>query len=355
MEGVGRLRWRARLDDYLVPLIVVALLVAAIGVGVVYFTYVDPGTDTEEVTVASWQTTPSFSHQAEVQRSNLVFPSDAVLRDRSLYFTQISPVLDATFSYGVSGEPGEVDTSIESTLIIRSVSDEGGEYWRVEEPLSSEDAAVETGDTLSTSYQLNISDILVQIESIQSDLGSSVGSTEVFVQNTASTTGTVADTSFSHDETYTMTVDPGENTYSIETDAESESFSESETVVEERTYGPLRTVGGPLLILLGLTVAIGLAVARYRDMLEVTEHEREVLRYHAQRKEFDEWITTGSVPEAARPSTAVRVDDLEGLVDVAIDSEARVIEDRDSRTYLVVLDDDRVFTFQPPVDAEFPE
>lgn len=354
MDDPGRQRWRARLDEYAAIVAIVALLLAALGGGLIYITYVDPGEVSEENTVANWQTTPGFDHQAAVQRPNLVFPTGAVLQDRSLYFTQITPILEGSLGYGVSGEPGEVDVSIDATLVLRSVSNEGGEYWRVGEDLASESGTVATGERVSASFDLNVSNVLARIDAIQSDLDSSVGSTEVLVQGATSATGTVAGEPFSHSDTYTMTINPGESTYTIETSAESQSFARTETVTREETYGPIRMAAGPVLVIIGLLGAIGIGVARHRGTLAVTEGEREVLDFYSQREEFDEWITRGTVPPDAKQGPTIAVDDLEGLVDVAIDSEARVIEDVTAGAYYV-LKTDRVYTFAPPATASIPD
>jgi hypothetical protein len=101
---------------------------------------------------------------------------------------------------------------------------------------------------------------------------------------------------------------------------------------EERTVavapGPLRAFGGPVLLLVAVGACVGLAAGRRRGALTVTEREREWLAYRDARSEFDEWITTVRVAEPDRDAT-IEIESLEGLVDVAIDTDRRVLVDEE--------------------------
>jgi hypothetical protein len=126
-----------------------------------------------------------------------------------------------------------------------------------------------------------------------------------------------------------------------------ESGGQTEQVRRRATYGPVRRVGGPLAVVLSLGVLGVLLYGRWSDSLSVSETEREWLAYRAQRSEFDEWITTGRVPVDAGGDPVIDVDTLEGLADVAIDMNNRVIED-DRREAFVVFTDRRQYRFERP-------
>lgn len=111
--------------------------------------------------------------------------------------------------------------------------------------------------------------------------------------------------------------------------------------------GPLRGVGGPLLLVLSLVGLVGLAVGQATVGLTVSETERARLAYRRQREEYDEWITTGTVPSESLADPTVEVDSLEGIVDVAVDIDRRVIDDSDS-TRLVVLGEEVNYVYTPP-------
>lgn len=90
----------------------------------------------------------------------------------------------------------------------------------------------------------------------------------------------------------------------------------------------------------------GLTVARRRDELAVSQADRERLSATATREQFDDWITRARVPASARADPLVPVDSLDGLVDVAIDTDARVVEDR-GRDEFVVLGDAVTYVYRP--------
>lgn len=353
MEGRRRRRWRARIDDHAGAVVVGALVVAALGLGLVYVTTIAPGSVTETETLATWETTPAFDHRAEVRRSNDVYDRGTIVENRTVYFTRIAPVLEGEFTFGVAGAPGSIDTTIDTTLVLRSVTDEDVEVWRVTEPLDARDVTVSTGETASVPFELNVSAVMQRVDAIEEDLGGAVGATEILVRGSVQASGTVADGALDHEGTHVLRIEPEDGTYRVSTEAEGEDFSRTTTVTEDRSYGPVRRAAGPALLIVGLGAGLGVAVARRRGILTVSERERAVLAYHDHREEFDEWITTGSVPPEVRSATAIAVDDLEGLVDLAIDSEARVVEDPEAGAYYV-LTEERLYTFTPPESSTIP-
>jgi hypothetical protein len=115
--------------------------------------------------------------------------------------------------------------------------------------------------------------------------------------------------------------------------------------------GPLAAYAGPALLVAGVGAVAVLAAARRRGRLDVAASEREWLAFRGAREEFDDWITTARVPPDDRPDSAITVDSLEGLVDVAIDTDRRVLETADGGTFLV-LGDDHTYTYDPPAPPE---
>ncbi|MFP4632617.1 MAG: DUF5305 family protein [Halobacteriales archaeon] len=64
------------------------------------------------------------------------------------------------------------------------------------------------------------------------------------------------------------------------------------------------------------------------------------------RSRFDEWISRGDATDDGR--TEIEVESLEAVVDVAIDSSRRVVENRraDGFEYVVLVDDVR-YVYRP--------
>jgi hypothetical protein len=67
-----------------------------------------------------------------------------------------------------------------------------------------------------------------------------------------------------------------------------------------------------------------------------------------ERQEYDEWISTGKVSDDVLSNgkrSVVRIDSIEGLVDIAIDIGGRVIEDH-GKEVLSVIGEDVVYVYE---------
>jgi hypothetical protein len=87
-----------------------------------------------------------------------------------------------------------------------------------------------------------------------------------------------------------------------------------------------------------------LGTARWRGWLVVTDRERARNEFERARNDFDEWISTARIPDAD-DRTPVPTDSLVDLVDIAIDSDRRVLEDGDQYAVLV---DSEIYTYTAP-------
>ena len=120
-------RTRGVLDEWFAVAVVVLLVVAGAGAYLTYGAYAAPGTHTEERTVGSWESTASFDHSATVVNGTEVFAEGDTVSNRSVYFRRVMPILDGAFTYGyrATGD-GALETTVETRLVIRSISDERG-------------------------------------------------------------------------------------------------------------------------------------------------------------------------------------------------------------------------------------
>jgi len=346
-----RLRLRAVLNAQFAVILAVCLVAAAVGGGLVYTTHVDPGTETESRTVSSLTVETEYVHSAEVTEPNSVFDTGTVLDGRNTYFTRVAPVLDVDVqtSYA-AGAASDVEVSFESVLVIRNVGSEGGTvYWDDRETLTTETVSgVEPGETASASFALNSSEVAATASEIESELGASPGETETFVATAVTVEGTINGEPTSYARTIEMTLTPGGDTYSVsEPGVQSDTTEQTEPVTVERSYGPLRSAGGPLLLLAGLAGAGGLAYARREVDLALTPAEREYLSYRDDRSEFAEWITAIRLPESVHERPEAEASTLRDLVDFAIDNDTGVVEDPATDAYHAVTDE-FVYTYTPP-------
>ena len=357
MGGRFELKLRMVADEYAIAVVAVLVALTLAGGGLIYTTHVDPGTETREEVVAEWETTGEYIHSATITNGTAVFPLGSTLSDRSVYYTRIAPILDTDFAYGFSGADGELDVEGETTLVIRSVDDGGGdgertEFWRQEERLDTFSGTVTPGETVTSTTSVNVSAVAAEIETIQSELGASPGTTEVRVRTAVSATGEIAGGSESYQLTHALTLEPGGGTYTVETPGPaSETGQRTRSFTTEQTYGLPRRAGGPALLLVGLLGLAGFAAASYRDVFEVTDAERRSLNFADRREDLDDWISGGSVGGLTDDRAPVQVDTLDGLVDIAIDTDERVLEDVERRGYYVP-DGDICYVYEPDPEID---
>jgi hypothetical protein len=353
------LRLRRLLDEQFDLLVAVLAVLALVGGAVTYTTHVDPGTTTEERVVDTWQTSGAFDHGATVTEENPLFPVGDQLRNRTVYFTGVSPELNGsyTFGYRASGG-GELATSIDVALVTRSVVDgESGQdvLWETTRTLrESGSATIAPGTTAQVQFGFNVSDVAAERDRIEEELGATAGTTETFVRATVDVEGTVNGRAVDTQQVHTLPLTLEGRTYRVgPAEAGTNRFETTRQVTTPRTYGPLRSVGAPTLALVSVVCLAGLVVARSRYRFELTDAEREWLSYQEERDEFDEWITSFALPPEAFDRPQAEASSLADLVDLAIDTENGVIESPDGTEYSVLDGEFRyVYTAPRPASVE---
>lgn len=338
-------RVRQFLSENRTVVVAVLLLVAAVGAGMVYLTHVDPSVTYEERTVADATTTSEYDYSATVREENSVFPVGTELTDRSHFFTRISPVLDGTYTVTYASDDGELEATTELVLVVESST--GGEtLWRDESHLATERG--ENGRA-SAAFTLDVTEIRDRIAAIERDLGTTRGA-EVAVVARTTIDGTLAGEGVSDTLVHELSVDPGEETYRVDSSTEpTASIQRTERRAVEADHGLLRNLGSILLLVVPLLLAGAIVTADLLGRLAPADVARRSLAFERQRRAFDDWISRGRISiDDVEPT--VETETLEDLVDVAIDSDNRVIETIDGDRYYV-LADGVLYTFTPPHDT----
>ena len=346
-----RLRVRAVLHAQFTALVVVCLVVAAAGAGLVYTTHVEPGTTTETRTTSPLTVETEYVHAAEVTEPNSVFATGTVLDDRNTYFTRIAPELDVDVETRyTAAAASDVSVDVASELVIRNVGEDGEVvYWSDREPLASRRfSGVGSGETITTSFVINTSAIDATAASIEEELGASPGTTEVLVVSEVAVDGTFGGDPTTYTRTIEMTIEPGDGTYSVsDPGVQSDGPERTEQVTRQRSYGPLRSIGGPLVFLLGMVGTGALLYARTQVELALTPEEEAYLSYRDDRSEFAEWITRIRLPDPVFERPQAEASSLGDLVDFAIDNDTGVVEDPETGVYYAVTRD-LLYTYRPP-------
>lgn len=344
-------RVRSFLDDYLAVLVVGLLLVTLAGGYVAYGAHATEETRTETRTTGNWTVESRFDHAATVQRDAGVFATGDRLENRSLYFTSLAPELDGTYRVthrGTDGEPAVA--AVELKVVRRAVESIDGEpvvHWRETESLGSAERTVLPDDEpLTVPFTVNVTAQEQRIAEIESELGASPGTTEIRIVADVTLQSTLDGEPVTDDRTEHLELESGGGAYRVATDVADPTTREAtKTAQVPIEPSPLSAYGAPLLALLALLGAAGLVVLGHTGQLELSAAERARLAYDRDREEYDEWISPGTV--TADDRTLARVESLEALVDVAIDSNRRVIEVDDGAQYVAIADDVR-YVFEPP-------
>lgn len=348
-----RLRLRAILSAQFTVILAVCVLAAVVGAGLVFTTHISPGTETETQTTNLLTIETEHSHSAVVTEPNPVFSTGTVLDDRNTYFTQISPVLDVDVETAYRAPATDsIDMTVDSVLIIRNVEN-GFVHWDRQERLTTEDrTTVGSGETVERSFRFDSSELAETADAIENAVGDSPGETETVVATTIDVDGTVGGEPVSHTQTVEMDIQHDGDTYTVSNPGvTAEPVERTEQVTVDRTYGPLRSIGGPLLFGLGVAGVAGLSYARQHFELELTAAEAEYLSYRDDRSEFDEWITQIRLPPSVHERETATATTLADLVDHAIDSETGVVFDPETGSYHAVSTE-YIFTYHPPRDSE---
>lgn len=330
LDDVDRFRLRRAIRQWFIPIIGLLLVTAVVGAGTVYATHVEPGETTEEHVVSTWTETADFSHSAIVQRDTSAFREGTELRNRPVYYSQVSPDINVEYSTGyVASDSGSLD--IETTLerLWQSTDADGNVLWEVAEPIAaSEWSDVEPGETKQITTGFNATEVNARIEAIEREIGSSRGSAETILVARTMRSGTVNDQSIQQRQMHTLQLDHQGTTYGfLNPSIETNSYERTETETIPIVHGPFRSVGSIVLTVIPLLGVAILAGGRFKRIFELSPSEEAQLNHALAREEYDEWITPGTLPECTLGQSSVDVASLKGIVNVAIDSNRRVIED----------------------------
>lgn len=346
-EGLLSVPMRGFLDRWF-PVVVVGLLALAAGGGyVTYELYTGDDTTTEDRTVGRWTADADIQHAATVQQETTVFSSGQRLENRPLYFTTVAPELNGTYTLSYENTDGN-PLSVEATFsrVIRSVEEVNGQavtHWQNRTRIRNVTTDLADGEEQTTTVSVDIPATQERIRDIEGDLDTDVGEPEILLTVDVVLETTLNGETLSAELTDRIEIVPEENVYRVQaTEGEGTTQETTEQVTVSSSPSTVTAVGGALLAVVGLAGAVVLVLSRGR--LAVSESERERYEFEASREDLDRWISRGTLPPLD-DRTEIPVDTLDDLVDVAIDSDRRVIES-DGR--FAVLLDDTAYTYTTP-------
>ena len=340
------LRARALVDAYF-PVLVVAALVLAAALGFwTYQVHAVEEVDTEERVVTQWSEETAYEHSALVVNDSLPFAEGERVANRPIYYTTISDDLDVTYRYEHTADAA-LEASTDVRLRFRSTDGEEV-FWEVTEPLATagpQPVAADGAHTVDAS--VNIATVLNTIGEIETQLGTR-GSVEITLIAASNVGGAVDGEPVDRTHESTMTLEVSENTFRVlESETVSTDNRRAETVEVPQEPSLVELLGSLVAFSASLTARGALLFVRQRGHISLSEDERELLTLRQQEQEFSDWITVGTFPSERDYEATILVDDLEGLVDVAIDTNKRVIKD-EQLGVSTVLDSDYAYIYVRP-------
>ena len=288
---------------------------------------------TESVTEQTHEQTirTAVNTSATVTGNSSLWTTGTQLSDQTLYPMEAPGLTVSLRTMVPDGQ--RVSITHRVTLVYQATRD-GQVFWQTSRPLLDESRVTSTGLVVSAT-SIEIPEIRSKLDRYNGDLtglGQAHASLEFVIQyDTGRYTGTLT-------ESTGVTI--AQNGYWLGQQP-SASQTHSQPVTNRVAEAPDRSLMGGLLGLglILLAGAGGLQYFRRQDIDEVALRERY------DRNRFEEWISEGQLNQSY-PSHDIAVASLTDLVDIAIDSNKRVIHDPRGHRY-AVIDDRVVYRFDP--------
>lgn len=327
-------RTKLLLAQYGLILVVLFLLVGLGALGMAWQTYNDQPTETitEEVDIETYELSSQTEAVVDPAVDPELYEPGEVLVDMPVYFFNESPELTVIVQIDT---PDDVTADIDARLTIEYEGARDDQvFWEQVDLLGFEETTVTDG-TVEFEGSQDMRDAQEVVSRVQDRVGGA-GSVDGRV---------IVEVDYAS-ERYEGTL-TGESelvftagAYWLAEDVEA-SETESRTVTTEVTVSPdmgqvrLFALAGILLILAALVIA-GIL---HRGI------DTEQLETDLAKNEHAEWISHGEIPTRGEKEF-VGIDSLVDLVDIAIDSNKRVIYDGSIDTYAVV-EGDLIYYYSP--------
>lgn len=332
MTSLTLLRIKRLLGTYGLPIALGCALCGVVLLGTAGVAYSNPPT-TEVTDHTSQQTVRSELHtSATVTGETSLYDAGTKLEDEPIYLLTAAP--SPTVTQRTSLPDGQTVQATQRMELRYRASHDGSVFWEETQKVAHDETSVSGGE-LVTRTSLDVGSLRERIGEIQSEVGRA-GTVRVDLLVTVSyETGQHSDVLSG-----SAPIRLSDSWYSIGTLSLERTHSTTET---KRVTLPSRDSSTYLLpgaLGIGLLALAGVSAVGHRR-----DFDDERLGRRIEELRYDEWISAGAVPESPA-ETSVAIDSLEGLVDVAIDTNNRIIHDERRGVY-VVLDGSVTYHYSP--------
>lgn len=328
MSATLRFYWF--LDTYGRHAVLILLVLGFSLVGAGIFVYMNPSTTTVSEQQNVQQVGTSILTSAVVINNTTLYEPGKRLVNQPVYVLEATPNL--TYHVQTRVPEGQAVRVTHQLTFRLAAARDGNVFWESERRILEESLVVEDGQAVS-SASLNMSAVGAEVRQRRDQVGAIDEFTSEVVLNVTYDTG-----SYQGQLTGSTPVVFSAGAFWVEGDI-ARSQTHGETVTREVPDEP--DMGTTMaLAILGTLIVLGAAaleVLRRRDI------DRAELEMQLALDRFDDWISEGQIVTDA-DRKYVMVSSIQDLVDIAIDSEKRVIHDPEFDIYAVV-DDDIVYYF----------
>lgn len=314
-------RFQLALATYGDQIVVVLVVVGLVLVGAAGYVYTNPETRTVTETTDRQQFATSVETSAIVTGNTSLYEQGEQLSNMPVYLFSATPELTLTVRTTVpSGETVQVAHRL--VLVVQAARD-GEPFYTQERLLLSNEHQVSEG-AVSDSATLDVRNVSRDVSRVREEI-SGAGSLSAALRLEVDYASELYEGQFRPQATLQMT----ETSYLLSGQlaaSDTQSRTSSRTVTEPPDLGT-----SAVLALLGLLLVGGAGVV-YRTRQHIDVEDLLTERDHAR---YEEWISQGEFPTDA-DNRYTSIDSLEDLVDVAIDTDKRVIYDDEFDAYAVV-------------------
>ncbi|MHC3439827.1 DUF5305 family protein [Natrialbaceae archaeon A-gly3] len=315
----------------------VGVFLFVVGVVGVVATFAFPPTTAVTETTDRFVVDTQTSSSATVTENHTMYHAGETLTDEPVYLRSVTPTITLTVT--TQAPPEEVTAEQRLTIVYEATDGDSVFRENRQELLTTSETITAENDEIESSTTVRIGEVANDLRAMRAEIGDAGTVTAFLAVETTydsdGNSGTIEDRA-----QFTVS----EDSYRVPTLSARDSHPITKTStqpVADRVFQPQLPIAGavvvPHMTLLFLTVATlgssGVAVVRRLEPSIDLASETE--RLHQLR--YEEWISGGDLPPTLATWTVViPVESLEALVDVAIDSDTRVIHDRSQGCYAVM-------------------
>lgn len=279
-------------------------------------------------------------------RGTSIWPEGSTIEQgRASYFYATSPQVKLTPSFKVSGvEDGSISGTLKSTIVLQAVNEKDEVYWSYPLEGGGEQTVSLQGGSLSYLGAPIAIDILAaesKIKEISTELDFNRAVFRIAWTAQIALKGTADDEKFHANLTSMLPITLKEESFTIpaaESSADKVKLTIEDTIQTSSDQGLWNRIGEswvPLFLDILLVFMVAIIVKQ-----KIVESRKESDEHHR----FKEWITEGQMD--LTNMTIIKVYTLEGLVNLGIDHEKRLVHDSRTKKYCV-LDGTIAYVYEP--------